>query len=329
MKFVVRKKVGYAPQLVPDRRVQASITVLGVMMFLMAGLLSAQSMYKYRGDNGEWIYADRPQDDRQALPVRDLGARSGASRITVTNELLGRTMVVSASNDFNVPVQMALDIRVIRGLEFPHPDNKLLWVLSPRSKTVVLRLEMLAEGEAPYLDYAYEYLAGEPGVEHRPSEAYRLPFAVAANFPVTQAYPNVVTHTTPDAYYAIDFAMPVGTDIFAARDGMVFDVESGNFRGGLDADVGTANLVRILHDDGTYAVYAHLNRNSIRVAPGDFVQRGQYIAESGNSGLSSGPHLHFVVLKNGDMKIESVPVRFTGIDSSAVIPSIGQSLIAY
>ena len=48
--------------------------------------------------------------------------------------------------------------------------------------------------------------------------------------------------------------MPVGTDIFAARDGMVFDVESGNFRGGLDADVGTANLVRILHDDGTYDV---------------------------------------------------------------------------
>ncbi len=80
---------------------------------------------------------------------------------------------------------------------------------------------------------------------------------------------------------------------------------------------------------GLNFVYAHLNRNSIRVTPGEFVQRGQYIAESGNSGFSSGPHLHFVVLKNGDMKTESVPGQFTGSDSSAVVPAIGQSLTAY
>ncbi len=329
MKFVARKMAGYAPQLVLDRRVQASVAALGIVMFLVGGLTSAQSMYKYRGENGEWIYADRPPSDTQTPQVRDLGTRTGTSGITVTNALLGRTMILSASNDFHVPVQMALDIRDIRGLEFPHPDDKLRWVLPPRSKTVVLTLDMLAEGDAPYLDYAYEYVAGEPGVEHRPGTTYRAPFAVAADFSITQAYPNVVTHTKPDAYYAIDFAMPVGTDIFAARDGVVFDVESGNFRGGLDADVGAANLVRVLHDDGTYAVYAHLNRNSIRVVPGEFVQRGQYIAESGNSGFSSGPHLHFVVLKNGDMKTESVPVQFTGSESSAVVPSIGQSLTAY
>lgn len=329
MKFVVRKMAGYAPQSVLDRRVQESVTALGIVVFLVGSLASAQSMYKYRSDSGEWIYADRPSGDTQAPQVRDLGARTGVSGITVTNELLGRTMVLSASNDFHVPVQMALDIRNIQGLEFPHPDDRLRWVLPPRSQTVVLRLEMLAEGDAPYLDYAYEYLAGEPGVEHRPDDAYRAPFAVASNFSVTQAYPNVVTHTTPDSYHAIDIAMPVGTDIFAARDGVVFDVESGNFRGGLDADVGAANIVRVLHEDGTYAVYAHLNRNSIRVAPGEFVQRGQYIAESGNSGFSSGPHLHFVVLKNGDMKTESVPVQFTGSGSSAVVPAIGQSLTAY
>ncbi len=329
MKFAARKMVGYVPQLDLDRRLQASVTVLGIVMFLLGGLASAQSMYQYRGENGEWIYADRPSGDRQIQQVRGLGTRTGASRITVTNALLGRTMVLSASNDFHVPVQMALDIRELRGLEFPHPDDRLLWVLPPRSKTVVLRLEMLAEGEAPYLDYAYEYLAGEPGAEHRPSDTYRAPFAIASRFYVTQAYPDVVTHTTPDAYYAIDIAMPVGTDIFAARDGVVFDVESGNFRGGLDADVGASNLVRVLHDDGTYAVYAHLNQNSIRIAPGEFVQRGQFIAESGNSGFSSGPHLHFVILKNGDMKIESVPVQFTGGDSTPVVAAIGQSLTAY
>jgi len=72
---------------------------------------------------------------------------------------------------------------------------------------------------------------------------------------------------------------------------------STNFRGGVDRqrDGGAANIVRILHDDGTHAVYAHLNWNSIRVRPGDHVERGEYIADSGNTGFSSGPHLHFEI----------------------------------
>jgi murein DD-endopeptidase MepM/ murein hydrolase activator NlpD len=77
--------------------------------------------------------------------------------------------------------------------------------------------------------------------------------------------------------------MPVGTDIHAARGGVVFEVASTNFRGGVDPerDAASANIVRILHDDGTHAVYAHLNWNSIRVKPGDTVERGEYIADSG------------------------------------------------
>ena len=71
-------------------------------------------------------------------------------------------------------------------------------------------------------------------------------------------------------------------------------------RGGTDQgrDASAANLVRILHDDGTWAEYAHLNRSTIRVRPGDVVERGEYIADSGNTGFSSGPHLHFVVQRN-------------------------------
>jgi len=125
--------------------------------------------------------------------------------------------------------------------------------------------------------------------------------------------------------------MPVGTDIFAARGGIVFDVAASNFRGGLDPerDGPAANVVRILHDDGTYAVYAHLNTNTIRVRPGDLVRRGQYIADSGNTGFSSGPHLHFAVLRNSGMRIESIPVVFLGANSESVVPSSGMVLSAY
>jgi len=148
---------------------------------------------------------------------------------------------------------------------------------------------------------------------------------------VTQAYPVAATHRTLDSKFAVDVAMPVGTDIFAARGGVVFDVTSSNFRSGLDIqrDGPSANIVRVLHDDGTYAIYAHLNWNSIRVRPGDEVETGEYIADSGNTGFSSGPHLHFAVQRNTGMKIESLPVVFKGQNSGGVVPATGDVLTAY
>ena len=132
-----------------------------------------------------------------------------------------------------------------------------------------------------------------------------------------------MTHNTPDSQYAVDIVMPEGTDVFAARGGVVFDVAAQNFKGGADAsNMSLANVVKILHDDGTYAIYAHLSWNSIRVRVGDVVERGEYIADSGNTGYSSGPHLH-------GMKPQSLPVTFfTGTNSEPIAPATGQVLTA-
>ena len=208
---------------------------------------------------------------------------------------------------------------------------ELRWVLPPRSDTILFSLAMTVDGTAPRIRYHYEYLAGDPEARHQPAEPYRVPVALSTNYPITQAYPDVITHTTPDSYHAIDIAMPIGTDIFASRAGVVFDVRSEHFRGGLDPDrdLGAANLIRILHDDGTYALYAHLNWNSIRVRPGERVERGQFIAESGNTGFSSGPHLHFAVLKNTGMLVESLPIEFAGSSLRSVAPVTGRVLTGY
>jgi hypothetical protein len=64
------------------------------------------------------------------------------------------------------------------------------------------------------------------------------------------------------------------------------------FRGGASpAMMDQANVVDILHDDGTIAMYAHLHWDSIQVHIGQHVDRGQYLANSGSTGFSTGPHL--------------------------------------
>lgn len=322
------------PRTVGGARKSALEAPLALLALLLvgAGPACAQSMYKYQGPDGEWIFADRPPDDGSTVEVRAIdGADSADVGIEVTYEFRGRTVEVIAKNPSYVPIELVLEIRTIRGLEFPHPDDDLSWVVPARSNELLLALDLLEDATRPFLEFQYRYLAGDPGAQHSPSEPYRAPFAMSTKHKITQAYPQVVTHTTRDSQYAIDVAMPIGTDIVAARGGVVFDVAASNFSGGLDPvrDGPRANVVRILHDDGTIGIYAHLNTNSIRVRPGDRVQRGQYIADSGNTGFSSGPHLHFAVVRNAGLSIESVPVAFQGSSGERVVPAAGIELTAY
>lgn len=290
-----------------------------------------QTLYKYRGDNGEWIYSDRPPPDGSLVEVRELERRNVPGKLQVTYNFVNRRVQLVANNEYYIPVELKLKIEDISGLEFPDAEDDLHWVVPARSVLTLLDLGLLENGRPPLLEYSVDFHPGDPNSLHRPQVPYRVPFAVANSYPVTQAFPDVMTHTSPDSYYAVDVAMPIGTDVFAARAGIVFDVASGNFTAGLDPerDGPKANVVQILHDDGTYAVYAHLNTNTVRVRPGDRVERGQYIADSGNTGFSSGPHLHFAILRNAGMRTESLPFVFEGRNSGLVAPTAGMDLTAY
>jgi murein DD-endopeptidase MepM/ murein hydrolase activator NlpD len=173
-------------------------------------------------------------------------------------------------------------------------------------------------------------VVGEPNVVHRPTAPYRAPFALAQSFRVTQAPPDAVTHTDAASRNAVDIAMPVGTAVYAAREGLVINVARDHFRSGLQlAAMSEANFVQILHDDGTYAIYAHLQLDTVRVRPGQRIDRGEYIANSGNTGFSSGPHLHFVVLRNVGLRSEWIPVAVAGSGGTAIAPRSGQRLAAW
>lgn len=99
--------------------------------------------------------------------------------------------------------------------------------------------------------------------------------------------------------------------MLAARAGRVMQVQGNFVDHGLDPqrDRDRANFIRILHEDGSMAVYAHLQANGVLVRSGQRVEAGQRIGVSGNTGYSTAPHLHFVVQANSGMQLRSVPVR--------------------
>ncbi len=305
------------------------LVILPLVCF--GGLTLAQALYKYRGPDGEWVYTDRQPDEEGEIEIRELSRGPESPAVDVFYRLDGAEIQLFARNEFYAPVQVVLGLEQLEGVERPPADQSLHFVVPARDEAFLLSFHPLPNAARPRIAYRYLYLIGDPGAQHTPAEAYRAPFAVAREHPISQAYPYAITHTTPDARHAVDIAMPIGTDVYAARGGTVIDVASTNYRGGLDPqqDGAQANLIRILHDDGTYAIYAHLNWNTIRVKPGDVVRRGEYIADSGNTGFSTGPHLHFAVLKNAGMRLESVPIVFKGPHGTGVVPELGDSLTAY
>jgi murein DD-endopeptidase MepM/ murein hydrolase activator NlpD len=86
----------------------------------------------------------------------------------------------------------------------------------------------------------------------------------------------------------VDFAIPSGTDILAVADGKVANANWGKSYG--------IQIVQKLDGQDTWVIYAHLSKSLVK--PGDEIKKGQHIGESGNTGNSSGPHLHFEARNN-------------------------------
>ncbi|MFH8445444.1 M23 family metallopeptidase [Streptomyces sp. NPDC018026] len=101
-----------------------------------------------------------------------------------------------------------------------------------------------------------------------------------------------------------DFAVPIGTNVVATHGGTVVKA------GGNGAGDGPAygNAIVIKHGNGTYSQYAHLSKINVKI--GQIVKTGQSIAKSGNTGNSSGPHLHFEIRTTPNYGSAVDPVAF-------------------
>jgi len=304
----------------------ALLSKLMAAALLLPTVAGAKNIYKYQDENGSWHFTDRAPDAEVAFQTVYM-EREPEPRIRLRQDGPKEKPVYVVFNDFWGPVEIELSLRDAINV-LSEPTLPARFVVPGQTEQALVGLGALDPGRGFQYRLSMATVPGRPIPQPVADIVLLPPFAPDAAFPISQGFQGDRTHTTPDSEFAIDIVMPVGTPILAARDGTVMDVEEDFNRGGADRDkfVDKANHVRILHDDGTMALYAHLDLASVSVRPGARIRAGQQIARSGNTGFSSGPHLHFAVQQNVGMKMISLPFKFQTAAGVPAAPAEDQLL---
>lgn len=152
-----------------------------------------------------------------------------------------------------------------------------------------------------------------------PAESpYCLPYAEDETYTMFQSYCSPQPSWSHHTRHAYDFLMPMGTEVRAARAGIV--VELREHWADDDRTGGHENMVALRHEDETISLYLHMEQNGVLVEMGDYVSKGGLLGWSGSSGDTNGmPHLHFqVCLRSGMCSWKTgeytVPVNFSNAD---------------
>ena len=284
------------------------LSLLGLTLCLTDGMVLAQSsVYRWVDSDGNVHYSDRsaPEAKKVSVATPPADPTAVADLEVVRN---GEGSDVFVSNRLGGPVEVKIEFTEAQNVQ-AWPSLPLHQLVQARQRVLISRVEAMSDQVASY-SVGMTAMPGDPSA--MPSDVvYALPMDEASGWQIGQGFHGGFSHTDEQNLYAVDLIVREGTPILAARDGVVMQVESGYDRAGTNKQkfAERANLVRILHEDGSMGVYAHLKENGVYVRVGQRVGVGQQIAVSGNTGFTSGPHLHFCVQVNRGMRLVSVPFR--------------------
>lgn len=288
--------------------------LLALAVVAVAGprVADAARVYRWTDRDGVRHYGDHVPQAAAVEAVRHLPLNVDPSPIAAL-----RTVPVAggyqalADNRLAGPVEVRLGFARQRNIQAT-PSLPARAVVPAGASAVVASLGVVDPAQGGDFELRMDAVPGDPRARAQDVE-YALPLR-GVPLRIDQSFGGSFSHHDDQNRHALDFAAPIGTPVLAARDGMVMAVEADFGRAGLDRarDAGRANLVRLLHADGAMSVYAHLDIDGVLVRPGQRVRAGQQIGLSGNTGFSTGPHLHFVVQVNRGMRLESIPFRMRG-----------------
>ncbi|MFC3550964.1 peptidoglycan DD-metalloendopeptidase family protein [Lysobacter cavernae] len=295
-----------------DRLRIALLVSCAVALVATAFTAGAAKVYRWTDRSGITHYGDHvpdaaPPSEIKVIPV--YSEPSAIAQLRIEND--GDRYLAWADNRLSGPIEVQLDFSRANNIT-GEPRLPARTTVAPRGSTLVAVLSTEDPGRGGDFELHMDSLPGDPSARPRNVD-YLLPLQ-QRSFRIDQGYGGQFSHSDSQNRYAVDFAAQIGTPVLAARDGVVMQVESDFDKAGLNLEKygGRANFVRILHDDGSMTLYAHLKADGALVRLGQRVRAGQQIGLSGNTGFTTGPHLHFAVQVNRGMRLESIPFKMSG-----------------
>ncbi|MCH2159707.1 MAG: M23 family metallopeptidase [Oleiphilaceae bacterium] len=295
---------------------QIIISALTLSFILVSQHVVAE-IYKYQDANGNWLFTDKKPEAKNAQSINIRKTKKDSPpEVSLSKTITGDKA------EFRIENKLLTSVHCEVQLPEEEPNTYLVQAFS---NTVILQTDRT---HMRTNEIEFWCILGDPHTRPDATATYLVPFKGHRLLEVSQGFNGRFSHAQEPQIHAVDIAMPIATPISAARDGIVISIKNNYSYAGTNSGffLDKANYVQVLHEDGTYAMYGHLLMGKIDVAVGDKVKAGDLLGRSGNSGFSTGPHLHFVIQYNDQGTVKSVPFRFIQSDGSTVKPKQGMWL---
>lgn len=294
--------------------------LLPLSVFILNAQIALAEIYKYQDEQGRWHFSDKKPNDQklvQNVSIKTRKPQSETSKISLIRQDKDGQIYFWLKNPLFAPVQCYY---LLPGNE----AAKQIMIKEASEENILVSQDQWLRPK----DIEYGCLIGSPDAEPD-NQPYSVPFKGFKSLRITQGFGGNFSHNREPQYYAIDIGMPVGTPISAARSGTVIDVQDNYAHSGVSSAFfyDKANYAMVLHEDGTYAMYGHLLIGKVLVKLGDTVEEGELLGYSGNTGFSTGPHLHFVIQYNKQGKPASKRFKLKLSDGTIVKPKTDMWLL--
>ena len=238
-------------------------------------------------------------------------------KMDLVTEISDKGYVMYASNDEFCPVSVQIKFK-LTNLNLSTGDQQI-FVIPPKTKKYLVtelqkndpqkRYTFTCKTKANYGDVTI--------ANYDTAFEYDLPFEKGNNYLLYQGYNGNFSHQNENS---LDFELPERSNVIAARSGIVIDIVQSNVESCPNKSCNQYNnYINILHNDGTIANYSHLKYKGAKVNLGDSVLQGNIIALSGNTGFTTGPHLHFVCFLPGLEERKPIETYFKVNDGNEII----------